>query len=98
MQRYRAGSDTSADGGRKSELSEWQRSIADEGFLKPRKISGTTTGRGSNKKKGFGANSLSGQPDREMTLDSSANHSVNQGSFHEVVGFRHLRNLSFCGI
>ena len=32
----------------------------------------------------------------EMTLDSTANHSVNQGSFHEVVGFQHLRNLSFC--
>ena len=27
-----------------SDLSEWQRSIADEGFSKPRKISGTATG------------------------------------------------------
>ena len=34
MERYRAGSDASAAGGRVSELSEWQRSIADEGFLK----------------------------------------------------------------
>ena len=39
------GSDASAAGGRGSEQSEWQRSIADEGFLKPRKISGTATGR-----------------------------------------------------
>ena len=41
---------------------------------------------------------ISGHWPYEMTLDSSANHSVNQGSFHEVVGFRHLRNLSFCGL
>jgi hypothetical protein len=38
------GSDASAAGGRRSEQSEWQRSIADEGFSKPRKISGTATG------------------------------------------------------
>ena len=47
MARYRAGGDTSAAGGRKSELSEWQRSIADEGFSKPRKRSGTATGWGN---------------------------------------------------
>ena len=35
---------------------------------------------------------------REMTLDRSVNHSEDQGSFHEVVGFRHLHNLSFCGL
>ena len=35
---------------------------------------------------------------REMTLDRSVNHSDDQGSFHEVVGFHHLRNLSFCGL
>ena len=40
----RKGSNTSAADGRKSELSEWQRSIADEGLSKPRKISGTATG------------------------------------------------------
>ena len=33
----------------------------------------------------------------EMTLDRSVNHSDDQGSFHKAVGFRHLRNLSFCG-
>ena len=38
------GNDASAASGRESELSEWQRSIADEGFSKPRKISGTATG------------------------------------------------------
>ena len=38
------GSDASTAGGRGSEQSEWQRSIADEGFSKPRKISGTATG------------------------------------------------------
>ena len=41
---YRRGSDGSAAGGGRSDLSEWQRSIADEGFSKPRKISGTATG------------------------------------------------------
>ena len=46
--RYRAGSDASAASGRASELSEWQRSTADEGFSKPRKMSGTATGKGSN--------------------------------------------------
>ena len=39
------GSDASAAGGRESEQSEWQRPIADDGFSKPRKISGTATGR-----------------------------------------------------
>ena len=34
----------------------------------------------------------------EMTLDRSANHSDDQGSFHEVVGFCHLHNLSFYGL
>jgi hypothetical protein len=38
------GSDASAACGRRSEQSEWQRSIADDGFFKPRKISGTATG------------------------------------------------------
>ena len=32
---------------------------------------------------------------KEMTLDLSANHSDCRGSFHEVVGFQHFRNLSF---
>ena len=39
------GSDGSAACGGRSDLSEWPRSIADEGFSKPRKISGTATGR-----------------------------------------------------
>ena len=39
------GSDASAAGGRESEQSEWLRSIADEGYSMPRKISGTATGR-----------------------------------------------------
>ena len=38
------GSDASAAGGRYSELSEWLRSIADDGAPAPRKISGTATG------------------------------------------------------
>ena len=38
------GSDPTAAGGGGREGSEWQRSIADEGFEKPRKISGTATG------------------------------------------------------
>ena len=46
-ERYRAGSDPTAAGGGEREVSEWQRSIADEGFSKPRKISGTATGQGS---------------------------------------------------
>ena len=41
---------------------------------------------------------LSTATGREMTLDRSVNHSDDQGSFHEVVGFRHLRNLTFCGL
>ena len=47
----RRGSDASAAGGGTSELSEWQRSIADEGFSKPRKISGTATGHGHSRKR-----------------------------------------------
>ena len=38
------GSDGSAASGGRSDLSEWPRSIADDGFSKPRKISGTATG------------------------------------------------------
>ena len=38
-----SGSDGSAACGGKSDLSEWPRSIADEGALSPRKISGTAT-------------------------------------------------------
>jgi len=38
------GSDASAAGGRRSELSEWQRSIADAVASATRKISGTATG------------------------------------------------------
>ena len=38
------GSDGSAACGGRSNLSDGQRSIADEGFYKPRKISGTATG------------------------------------------------------
>ena len=38
------GSDGSAAYGGVSDLSEWQWSTADEGFSKPRKMSGTTTG------------------------------------------------------
>ena len=44
QRRRHRGSDASAAGGRRSEQSEWQRSIADEGFSKQRKISGTATG------------------------------------------------------
>ena len=36
-----------------------------------------------------------GATQKEMTLDLSANHSDCRGSFHEVVGFQHFRNLSF---
>ena len=38
------GSDGSAACGGMSDLSEWQRSTDDEGFSKPRKMSGTATG------------------------------------------------------
>ena len=38
------GSEGSAAGGRYSDPSEWQRSIADEAALTARKISGTATG------------------------------------------------------
>ena len=48
MERNRAGSDPTAAGGGGREVSEWQRSIAGDGFSKPRKISGTATGQGSN--------------------------------------------------
>ena len=43
-QQRRRGSDGSAAGGGRSDLSEWQRSIADEAALTARKISGTATG------------------------------------------------------
>ena len=48
MKRYRAGSDGSAAGGRRSDLSEWQRSTDDDGISMPRRMSGTATGMGSN--------------------------------------------------
>ena len=94
----RLGSDGSAAGGRRSDLSEWQRSTDDDGISMPRRMSGTATGMGSNET-GCTMHALAvGPARREMTLDRSVNHSDDQGSFHEVVGFRHLRNLSFCGI
>ena len=32
---------------------------------------------------------------KEITLDRSTNHFEDQGLFHVVVGFQHLRNLCF---
>ena len=41
---FELGSDGSAASGGRSDLSEWQRSTAEEGFSKPTKMSGTATG------------------------------------------------------
>ena len=63
-----------------------------------RRMSRYRAGKGSNET-GCTMHALAvGPARREMTLDRSVNHSDDQGSFHEVVGFRHLRNLSFCGL